>query len=238
MGGCHAIGTCSVEEKALQSVLGSLQSFFTDNFCAPSPITFLVVVIELHETDMPLRSGLLPLQSRANTSTILLGLEDNDVLYGRDFQQTMAVIGGTMTLINNKSKPAASLTAVVTSNRRQVPIAADSSRHRKLFSLHLQQFRRRRTSWILRVQRLMWSSVKMQGLHFTCYRMKWRPNAAYATWIFGGWLNCMRWRQEVASSETWTLSLLTLRTMAKQGRNGIFKHDVFIQEDIRDLTEL
>lgn len=84
MDGSDTLGIYRVEEGDLPLVFGLLPGSFAEPFRFKRPIPFLPAVRGLDETVMPFSSGPLPLKTRVNTSTILPGFEDNDVLYGEN----------------------------------------------------------------------------------------------------------------------------------------------------------
>lgn len=58
--------------------------------------------------------------------TIFPRFEDNYVLYGRELQETKAVVGGTISLQRNKREGTASLVKTTTSIKLQVSVASVS----------------------------------------------------------------------------------------------------------------
>lgn len=84
-------------------------------------------MIEPSESGTPVSFGLLPLQKWVNISTIFPRLEENNVSYGTEAQETKAVTGRRITLKTNKRMGMACLVSITTEIKRQGLVGAGLS---------------------------------------------------------------------------------------------------------------
>lgn len=85
------------------------------------------VLICLDDSGTADRSGLLPLQSGIQTPAMLARYENHRILYEREVQETKAVKGRTITFVMSKRKHTASLAALTTAFKCQIPVEVGCS---------------------------------------------------------------------------------------------------------------
>lgn len=120
------VGDYLVSEAA-PVALGLLQRSVAKMVLLRRPSLSTPMVIELEKRDVPVRSGMLPLQSRVQILTILLRFKGHHVFCVTGGEEIHAVIEKTRMLRKDNCIHIASLAAISTAIRRQGLVAAGSS---------------------------------------------------------------------------------------------------------------
>lgn len=125
--GWDALGMYRVEGEALLLVFGLLLDFFSEILHVTRPIPSPTSSNRSGWAGTPVGSESLPLQSGLKTATILPRHEDHHILCARQVQDGKAVIRETIAFCRDKRKRLASLAAITTAIKSQVPVVAGSS---------------------------------------------------------------------------------------------------------------